>query len=235
MTHNNKRFIIHSVLLLLCCLSLGAKTTTYRVHTGDFSKLRVFDNMKVVYESRPDSAGYAVFTCDDKLADAFIFSMNGNTLSAHIATEYTNTEGLPVVHIYSNFLTYFESSSSARVVVNKIAACPEFTCRLIGNGQMSIDNIHTNTLKASLDTGRGTLAISGKCDKALLKLTGTGTINADMLACKSAICTVLGTGSIGCAPTDLLKLRGLGSTTVYYRGTPKKIVKAGLGKLEHLE
>lgn len=223
------------IMLLLGCLPLSGKTTTYRIHTGDFSKLRVYDNMTVVYESRPDSAGYAVLTCDDSLADAFIFSMNGDVLSAHVSTEYANVESLPTVHVYSNFLTYIESSSSARVTAAKVAACPEFSCRLIGNGQMSVDDIHTKTLKASLDTGRGTLAISGKCEKALLKMIGTGTISADRLACKSVICTAFGTGSIGCAPTDLLKLRGLGSTTVYYRGTPRKVVKAGLGKLEHLE
>lgn len=223
-------------LMAVTAVTLTANAdTTYRVRTHDFSRVKVYDNMSVVCKCNPDSAGYAVFTCDDRLADAFIFSENNGTLSMHVATEYVDVKTLPVVTVYSTFLTCVESSSSGDVKVDKPTGCPEFKCRLIGNGSISINDVNANIVKASLDTGKGSLSISGKCNKAQYKMIGTGCINAEQLESNTALCSVLGTGSISCAPEELLKLRGLGSTTVYYKGNPRKITKAGLGKIVPLK
>ena len=47
-------------------------------------------------------------------------------------------------------------------------------------------------------------------------------------------CNVLGTGSIGCAPEESLDVRGIGTTKVYYSGSPaiKKVGGARLAQME---
>ena len=64
----------------------------------------------------------------------------------------------------------------------------------------------------------------------VLKMVGTGTINADGLKTELVNCKIMGSGTIGCWPLSRLDVRGIGSTKIYYKGAPE-IKKVGGGKL----
>ena len=87
---------------------------------------------------------------------------------------------------------------------------------------------------ASIKSGNGTISISGHCQTANFTMLGNGTIQADRLEAVTVSCKMLGQGSIGCWPTEELKVRGIGNTKIYYKGSPK-ISKKGGGKLYPLE
>ena len=95
-----------------------------------------------------------------------MFSNNKQTLEIQLSTDGINHTGLPLVTVYSRFLTKVENSGDSLVRVATVEPTPSFRARLIGNGQISIRNIDTNYLDASLETGNGVMAISGSAAKA---------------------------------------------------------------------
>lgn len=223
---------IFSFLLILICLPLALSAKEYTINIGDFSRLKVNDNINVVYRCTPDSAGIARFDCPDELASAFLFHNPKNeTLKIEVSMDYEDCiDQLPTLYVYSEFLTQVETNSSGQVVVESPLRCPEFKGKLVGNGQLRIYGVNCQRLQVSLVTGNGLIVATGIADDLKCSLTGTGTIDLNGVQSKNVNCNVLGTGSIHCHPAEQLTLKGLGSTTVYYTGSPI-IKKQGLGKL----
>lgn len=221
-------FLLLSVITISSCF---ADTNTYRIKIGDFTRLKVFNNAIVVYRSNPDSVGYAVYTADKEMANAFIFSNNNKgVLRVEVATNHTDKKNLPVVTVYSRFIDNIESSSTECVFIESPMPCPTVKIKLIGNGKLIVNNISSTTTDIQLSTGNGTIVATGMTDKATIKTIGTGIIQADELEAKDVACSILGSGNIGCFPTENLIIKGIGSTKIYYKGEPK-IKKSGGGTL----
>lgn len=228
------RKIVFILSFLAVALSSSADINEYTVEVGEFSKLKVINDIDVVYKCVPDSAGKAVFVAEDSLADAYLFTNKNGTLKIEKYTDFATVE-VPQVTVYSNFLTSVENSSQKNVEVVSVASCPEFSVKQIGNGSVTVDNIEATKVNAKVATGKGRITIQGECTRVSLSMVGTGTIQADSLEADEVSCSVFGTGSIGCWPVDKLSVKGLASTTVYYRGTPKTIKKTGFAKVEPLK
>ncbi|MDE5704742.1 DUF2807 domain-containing protein [Muribaculum sp.] len=193
----------------------------YEIAVNDFTALKVVEGVTVEYRASADSAGFARFTTTPEMASLLMFSNNKQTLEIQLSTDGVNHIGLPLVTVYSRFLTKVENSGDSLVRVATIEPTPSFRARLIGNGQISIRNIDTNYLDASLETGNGVMAISGSAAKAKYSLIGTGSIQAEEVTAVDVKCSMLGTGYIQCAPTAELTVSGASSGKVYYKGTPK--------------
>lgn len=193
----------------------------YEISVNDFTTLKVVEGVTVEYRASADSAGFARFTTTPEMASLLMFTNNKQTLEIQLSTDGINYNGLPVVTVYSRFLTKVENSGDSLVRIATIEPTPSFRARLIGNGQMSIRNIDTNYLDASLETGNGVMAISGSAAKAKYSLIGTGSIQADDVTSVEVKCSMLGTGYVQCTATDQLTVSGASSGKVYYRGTPK--------------
>ena len=225
------------ILLTSFILSLALHAESYDnyvIETGQFDKINVVDNVNVVYRCLPDSTGFAQFRGAPRFADAFILSVKDNgTLKIQVSTEDVNDPELPVLYVYSDFLVSAESSSILSLTIENPAPCAELKFTEIGNGTIVADNVRANKVTAVLNTGNGTVNVSGECETAVLKMIGAGLISADRLKAKEVNCRILGTGSIGCWPEDNLSIKGLGSTKIYYKGNPK-IKKSGGGKLFEL-
>ena len=89
------------------------------------------------------------------------------------------------------------------------------------------------TLQFIRFTGKGLVAISGKCDKASLKCTGTGMIDASGLVATDVNCRIIGTGSIYCRVAGgSLTTRGSGPGKVYFTGIPAEIKSRHIGRLK---
>lgn len=225
-----------SLLLLLLVGAVGAATAQmqdYKLKVGAFDKLKVTDNVNVVYRCVPDSAGFVTYRGDKEFADAFILSVNKGTLQVQVSTEDVDMPGLPVLNVYSDFLTEVKNSSDFTVTVLSPAPSPEFTAIQVGNGSIVVDDVQSTKVTASLRTGNGTINISGTCEEASLGMLGTGQIAADMLKAGNVSCKIMGSGVIGCYPTAKLDVKGIGSTKIYYKGSPV-VKKSGGGKLFQL-
>lgn len=225
------------IFLLLVSGFLGQFTIQaerYIIETGQFEKLKINGNFSVVYKNVADSTGYAFYESDTGNEDIFKFSTKGEgSLKVEPSDEKWGRSDLPVLHLYSDFLTSLESFSEQNVEVLDLAPCAAFSVTQVGNGSISVENIRSNNVSASITTGNGSIYLVGKCVNANFKMLGTGLISADELQADNVKCRILGTGSIGCWPVDNLSVAGLGSTKIYYKGSPN-IKKTGGGKLFEL-
>lgn len=236
--------IVTLALLLLTSVphlhpdALGARQTMqqterlneYIFEVGAFHKLRVLDNVNVVYRCVPDSAGFAAYRGEEDFRDAFIFTNNNGTLRVQVTTEDINKPGLPTIYLYSDYLTEAENSSIFTLTIENPAPCAEFKVRQEGNGTIIADGINATKVTAALATGMGNVIVAGTCTNAELKMVGTGVIQADRLKARSVKCTIIGSGSIGCWAEEKLSVKGIGSTKIYYKGNPE-VKKTGGGKL----
>lgn len=225
---------LRPLFALITLLIAGATSArVYEVKTGTFTKLNVPDNLEVVYINDASKAGIATFECEDEYADALMFENTGSgKLKVEISPDFIGENlKLPVIYVYSEFLTELESSSEKTVKVQALKRAPQFKVTLFGNGTVDLQDIDVDKVTIAAMTGHGLIRLSGKARDALYKVTGSGNIDASSLIADKVTCHVFGGGEIHCAPIDELKLKGLGSTTVYYSRTPAKIKKQGIGKL----
>lgn len=207
---------------------------TYTIETGQFEKLKINGNIKVIYKNLPDSTGYATYEAPEGNEDIFTFSIKKDgTLKVEPSDEKWGQQNLPVVHLYSDFLNAVESYSELSVDILSIAPNSTLIVTQVGNGSITVDNLKSNTVKATINTGNGSIFLTGECVNATYRMIGSGLISADRLSAENVKCRVLGTGSIGCWPIDNLTVSGLGSTKIYYKGKPN-IKKMVGGKLYEL-
>lgn len=193
----------------------------YALDVREFNELKVLNGVNVDYAVSRDSAGYAVFDCRRDLASALMFGNQDGKLTIQLSAEAEKATELPTVRVYSTFLTSVENSGDSTVRVLSLTPMPKFTASVVGNGMLSVRDIQATRVDAALKTGKGTLVLRGKCNEASVKFMGTGLIQADDLEACGVSVTAAGTGQVGVWATQVLKVKGMGSTTVYYRGNPE--------------
>lgn len=230
---NTKLFKI-LIFFLLSIFPAYLFAETYSIEVGDFDKLKINGDIRVVYKNLKDSVGIARYEAAPGNAHMFNFSTKGEgNLKVEPADVNWGKEDLPVVYLYSTYLASVESYSALSVEVVSIAPGATLNVNQVGNGTISVEGIKCNEVSAAISTGNGSVYLSGACINANFKMIGTGLISADRLSAENVKCRILGTGSIGCWPIDNLNVSGLGSTKIYYKGKPN-IKKVGGGKLFEL-
>ncbi len=211
-----------SILLSLCVVTASAADLVkYELKVNEFHELKVVDGINVVYKCSADSAGMAVFTCPSYQASAFIFNNKGGKLSMQVSTESVGQKELPVINVYSTYLTKVENSGDSLVKIVDVAVGPKFSATLIGNGRLVVCDVNATEVNAAISTGNGTLVVGGKCNHAKIKFMGTGVIQADELQADEVSVKAGGTGSIGVWAEKSLSIMGAGSTKIYYKGEPQ--------------
>ena len=229
-----KKFIFLVAGILMAVMAYAQDLGNYRLNIGQFDKVKIYDNVNVVYRCLPDSSGYVQFQGTEEFENAFIFNLKKDgTLKIQVNTEDIGKPDLPVLYIYSDFLISAENSSDFSLSIENPAPCAEFSATQVGNGSIDVENIKANKVIASITTGSGTVTLSGACVSASFRMVGAGLISADRLKADEVSCRILGTGSIGCWPLEKLQVRGIGTTKIYYKGNPQ-IKKSGGGKLFEL-
>ena len=202
----------------------------YQFNVGQFTTLKVQDNVNVIYHCSPDTTGVVTYTSSPDFNNAFIFTNTGGTLKIQVTTEDVGKPDLPTIHVYSDFLSKVENCSDFSIWVIDPAPCPHFTASLIGNGSIDITGIHATKTTARILAGMGNISLEGKCETAEYRMTGTGTIDSEDLDAENVVCKILGGGLISCGNPLSLKAQGIGSTRILYGGNPT-IKHSGGGKL----
>ena len=225
-----KHIFITLLTLAAPITGMGQSTQRYELKVNDFKELRVDNDIAVDYYCNPDSAGYAVFTATDAQSGWVLFDNNGRgKLSVQTDTDYPAGEKMPRIRVYSSSLEKVVNSGDSLVKVYNLPASDKFKAVLIGNGRLSVPGVEASTVEASIHSGNGQLTIEGRCTEAKLHLVGTGTILADRLEAVKVKATVVGTGHIGCSPSEAITVMGAGSGSVLYRQAPPTIKSRGVG------
>lgn len=210
----------------------GTNVKRYQAKVGDFTSLDVENSFNVDYKCSHDSAGLAVYYTTPSLADQIIFE-NNNKGKLSIEKPFRPSgeldNGLPTITVYSRFLKEVRNGGDSTVRVLNVRPTAELKATVIGNGRLVVRDLECEKVDGAIKTGNGTLVISGKCDSATLSNTGTGTIQADNLEANNVSAQFFGTGTTGCWPQKLLKVKGVMSGKLYYRGKPEKIKNYSMG------
>lgn len=222
------------ILLLTIAMNFGiAFAAKYAVKVGEFTHLQVDDNINVVYSNNPDSVGMVCYETTPDMANKIMFSTNNKgRLRIQVMTGAVDRPNLPVVHVYSSFLTKIENSSDSTLTIASIAPAPEIEIKLTDNGKIKATGIEATKLKVEILTGKGVIVVSGQCVDASLKSIGTGEIQADKLKATNVTATISGTGCIGCNVSGKLVVKGLGTGKVYYSGKPQEVKTHKLGSIK---
>ena len=224
--------ILMIAAVLLTALQISAKQFTMPV--GQFSKLSVDDSVNVVYVGGDGSPSRATYDGDAKYAHAFLITHKGDKLRIQVETAYVGDPELPTIYVYSDFLKNASLSADATLTLKSVAPTSELSVSVMGNDTLIADGLKVTKIGAAIKSGNGTISLSGHAQTADFMMVGNGTIQADRLQAVTVNCKILGQGSIGCWPDEHLKVRGIGNTKIYYKGTPE-IEKKGGGKIFPLE
>lgn len=211
---------------------LAQEVHHYELKVGDFNRLVVDDGINVEYNCSEDSTGLAVYETSRAVADQLIFDFSKKgrlMIQKQFHGEGELTKGLPVVKVYSNFLSQVQNNGDSTVIVMSVAACPEFKASVIGNGRLVIKDIHANKFDGAIKTGNGQLVVSGKCDQASFSNTGVGSIQADNLEANEVSCRFFGTGTTGVWAKERLTIKGMFPGKLYYKGNPEKVKNYSMG------
>ena len=227
--------IINSIVLVLAMsLACQAQVTRHEVKLRDFTRLSLLDDINVNYRCNADSAGLAVITCTQEVADHLIFSINNNgRLSIQVDDAFERQGNLPTITLYSKSLDEIENSGDSTLRISGLPPMKTFKVRLTDNGKIIARGLRASKLELQILSGKGKLIADGSCDELALRLVGTGEIQADDVIATSVTCRIMGTGTIGCNVNGgELKVSGSGTGKVYYKGNPSKVTVRKLGTIK---
>ena len=132
-----KRGLISIVLMALVALAGMAQVSRHEVKVGNFSRLALIDNINVNYRCNADSAGLAVLTCTQDIADHIMFSLSSKgQLSIQVVDEYERTGDLPTITVYSSSLENAENAGDSTLRLYGLPPMKEFKVILIDNGKV---------------------------------------------------------------------------------------------------
>lgn len=223
--------------LLLPVSAMAAAPLTLKTH--DFQQLKVRGGLNVEYVSSADSAGLILISGPVEEQLSWVEASGSNrklTLNLRMPDDKMAVPAnLPSVRVYSSYLTKVENDGDSTVIVNAPVANAQFSATVTGNGRISVRNIKAGEVSGAVHAGHGIVAISGSCNKASLKVNGAGVIQADALRADAASVWCTGTGNIGVWAVKTLNINGVGSGTVYIKGTPDIVQKTVGLKIQTIE
>ncbi|MCH5220811.1 MAG: DUF2807 domain-containing protein [Muribaculaceae bacterium] len=223
-----------TTILISICIIASVKAAVpgigeYKLEVKDFDKLTVVDGIGIDYHYRPDSAGYAIFTCPHEQVSHIVFSNNNGHLSVQTDAYEKTILDLPRVKVYSSGLSKAVNSGDSLLRISNLPYVETLKVQQIGNGEIALENISVEIIDATIMTGHGGISISGNANKAIFNNVSSGPIDASKLVVSTVKCKVAGSGNIECAPIESLSIIGAGTGTIRYHSQPHKIKKRGIG------
>lgn len=94
-----------------------------------------------------------------------------------------------------------------------------FSANLVGVGDIILNEVFPRYLSAEI-VGTGDIYLSGRCERADLKVTGVGDIDANGMIARTVSATLMGVGDISCHATDSLTTSSNGVGEITNSGNP---------------
>lgn len=195
--------------------------TSYIDSIGVFHKIKLLGNIDAICNISKDSVGYMKYP-DATLRERLFIKNNNGTLSIQIIQDSEDPEILPAIELFTDSLIFIENCYDGKLKIRGDVIAPSFQAKQQGNGIIEIDSIYSANIIASVTAGKGTIRIlSGNCCTSKCRIMGAGTIDILGINSDKVICKFFGGGKILCYPVNYLSIFGVGSTKVYYMGSPE--------------
>ena len=213
----------------------SAQTIHRQLTVGDFTAINLANGVNVVYEQNTAKAGKVEFDTPQELANNFIFKVDDNGKLNIQVQETAKGTVLPTLHVYSSALHEVTNNTDSTITVAHLGTTPTFKATTNMNGKIVVNDLNTSTASLSIATGKGHIYAYGKTEKLNCTLAGTGQIHALDLVADEINCKMGGSGHIYCNSNGgELKVKGLGSGKVHYKGSPSKVNVKQIGTIKAL-
>ncbi|WP_206433225.1 head GIN domain-containing protein [Sphingomonas sp. S-NIH.Pt15_0812] len=200
----------------------GVGTKRFAVAGFDAVDLAGSDNVRVV---RSDSVS-VVASGDPRAVAALMVTVDRGTLRISRKPGRWQDRGATVTVTVPSLRAATLSGSGAMDVG---AMAPTFDARLPGSGELTLRDLHGETVRMEL-AGSGDLTASGTVRQADIRLAGSGDIDARALAVRDLSVDLGGSGTVRAQASDTASLSIGGSGDVTVAGHPRCTVrKSGSG------
>ena len=205
-------FLMMSVLALTSCKidlkdwndtnlieeSDNVVTKEYKLKPFEEVHMRCVGAVELIQDEK--KSGIVELTAPENYIELYKFENNGNELEINFAKQHINIHTRNVkIKVYTNDLLALKNS---------------------GASSIRMDSLDTDRIKI-INSGVGSIAISGLADNVTLQNSGVGSINAENLKALNVKANVSGVGSITCYASEKIEGKVSGVGSLKYAGNPK--------------
>jgi hypothetical protein len=131
-------------------------------------------------------------------------------------------------------ITHFNTFISGSGDVTFFGNGQVIECNLTGSGNIKLNGNYSNM--EGVCTGSSDLHLTGHINKANLRITGSGSVDAQKCAINQLEAQISGSGNISAEVTEMLSVKISGSGSVRYKGNPTvNISVSGSGEVKRIE
>lgn len=217
--HAAKMEYVRSVWILAAMLFVGLHAAGQRADMGFFNRIKLHTDINIMCKASADSIGWITYEGIEDGNDV-VAVVNNKVITIY---KKEAAEELPdTVYVFYPELRSVENAYEATLAIDSLHTENKFKAVLQGNGKITIGYLQAKEAELSVLTGNGVITVDGgNCHKVKARIVGTGQINMSGLISDETMLRCFGTGSIDCPQTQNIKIRGLGTTKIYYTGNPK--------------
>lgn len=188
-------------------------TKEYKLKPFDEVHMRCVGAVELIQDEK--KSGTVELTAPDNYIELYKFENNGNELEINFAKQHINIHTRNVkIKVYTNDLLALKNS---------------------GASSIRMDSLDTDRIEI-INSGVGSIAISGLADNVTLQNSGVGSINAENLKALNVKANVSGVGSITCYASEEIEGKVSGVGSLKYAGNPKhkNNKRTGVGSISEM-
>lgn len=173
-------------------------TKEYKLKPFEEVHMRCVGAVELIQDEK--KSGTVELTAPENYIELYKFENNGNELEINFAKQHINIHTRNVkIKVYTNDLLALKNS---------------------GASSIRMDSLDTDRIEI-INSGVGSIAISGLADNVTLQNSGVGSINAENLKALNVKANVSGVGSITCYASEKIEGKVSGVGSLKYAGNPK--------------
>ena len=188
-------------------------TKEYKLKPFDEVHMRCVGAVELIQDEK--KSGTVELTAPENYIELYKFENNGNELEINFAKQHINIHTRNVkIKVYTNNLLALKNS---------------------GASSIRMDSLDTDRIEI-INSGVGSIAISGLADNVTLQNSGVGSINAENLKALNVKANVSGVGSITCYASERIEGKVSGVGSLKYAGNPKhkNNKRTGVGSISEM-
>ena len=173
-------------------------TKEYKLKPFEEVHMRYVGAVELIQDEK--KSGTVELTAPENYIELYKFENNGNELEINFAKQHINIHTRNVkIKVYTDNLLALKNS---------------------GASSIRMDSLDTDRIEI-INSGVGSIAISGLADNVTLQNSGVGSINAENLKALNVKANVSGVGSITCYASEKIEGKVSGVGSLKYAGNPK--------------
>ena len=173
-------------------------TKEYKLKPFEEVHMRCVGAVELIQDEK--KSGTVELTAPENYIELYKFENNGNELEINFAKQHINIHTRHVkIKVYTDNLLALKNS---------------------GASSIRMDSLDTDRIEI-INSGGGSIAISGLADNVTLQNSGVGSINAENLKALNVKANVSGVGSITCYASEKIEGKVSGVGSLKYAGNPK--------------